>query len=49
MTEFYMAMNSRQSPGQCPKSTWPYILQFRWYRGKSGLGVILPPTCRDKG
>ena len=49
VTELYTAINSPRGPGQCPKSAQPYILQFRRYRGKSGLGVILPPTCRDKG
>jgi len=31
--------------GQCPKSAWPYILQFRRYRGKSGLTSHFTPTC----
>jgi len=37
--------NSPWGPGQCPKSVRPYILQFRRYRGKSGLEVILPPLA----
>jgi len=47
--ELYTAINSPRSPWQCLKITWPYLLQFWSYRGKSGLGGILPPSCRDRG
>ena len=47
--ELYTAIYSPRSPWQCLKSAWPYLLQFWSYRGKSGLGGILPPSCRDKG
>jgi len=43
VTEFYMAINSPWGPGQCPKSARSYILQFRRYRGKSGLGGHFTP------
>jgi len=43
MTELYTALNSPRGPGQCPKSAWPFILQFRRYRGKSGLGGHFTP------
>jgi len=36
----YTAINSARSPGQCPKSAWPYLLQF-WR--KKWTGGILPP------
>jgi len=49
MIELYTAINSPRSPWQCLKSAWPYLLQFWSYRGKSGLGAFLPPSCRDKG
>jgi len=49
MRELYTAINRPRSPCQCLKSAWPYLLQFWSYRGKSGLGGILPPSCRDKG
>jgi len=49
LTELYTAINSPRSPWQCLKRAWPYLLQFCKYRGKSGLGWILPPSCRDKG
>ena len=58
VTEIYTALNSPRSPLQCLKSAWPYLLQFRRYRGKSGLGAFyMPPvhslhaplSCRDKG
>ena len=49
VTELYMAINSPRGPGQCPKSARLYMLQFRRYRGKSGLGGHFTSTCRDKG
>jgi len=48
-TELYTALDSPRSPWQCLESAYPYLLQFWRYRGKSGLGGILPPSCRDKG
>ena len=43
--ELYTAINSSRSPWQCLKSAWPHLLQFWSYRGKSGLGGILPPAA----
>jgi len=48
MWQLYTAINILRSPGHCPKSAWPYILQFRRYRRKVDWGSFYP-HLRDKG
>jgi len=44
-TELYTALDSPRSSWQRLKSACPHLLQFWRYRGKSGVGGILPPSA----